>query len=273
GPGQEIGQWWPVEARRGPSWPGEADDGTELSANGTATGPKPGLRPLSVWKCLSRHPDTLPTVSEDDEFYAIACEVSTMRFVGHNLPSVVVPEVYAYEGPGSQLATAAGAIYMLLEGFYGNTLRDTAPDLCSLPPGAYHGSMDDGLSAAGDFSISSDGSRHANYHRSHRLGVRLNSPMAGQPLPNAFPTPLAGRKDQECPRQPPTYRTQERVTAKFCSIRTFVELLESPASRIYACFTKLRGSPAEDADQVREMVRLAFGFDTEGADQYLRNIE
>ncbi|POR39069.1 Protein kinase-like domain protein [Tolypocladium paradoxum] len=82
---------------------------------------------------LPRHPDTLPTVSEEDEFYAIACEVSTMRFVRHNLPSVVVPEVYAYEGPGSRLATAAGAIYMLLEGFYGNTLQDIAPDLCSLP--------------------------------------------------------------------------------------------------------------------------------------------
>lgn len=82
---------------------------------------------------LPRHPDTLPTVSEEDEFYAIACEVPTMRFVSHNLPSVVVPKVYAYEGPGSQLAAAAGAMYMLLEGFYGNTLQDIAPDLCSLP--------------------------------------------------------------------------------------------------------------------------------------------
>ncbi|KAF4510955.1 hypothetical protein G6O67_002799 [Ophiocordyceps sinensis] len=82
---------------------------------------------------LPRHPDSLSTISEEDEFYAISCEVSTMRFVGRSLPSVVVPEVYAYEGPGSQLATAAGAIYMLLEGFHGNTLQDIAPDLCSLP--------------------------------------------------------------------------------------------------------------------------------------------
>lgn len=82
---------------------------------------------------LPRHPDTVPTVSEEDEFYAIACEVSTMRFVAQNLPSVAVPEVYAYEGPASQLAIAAGAIYMLLEGLRGNTLQDVAPDLCSTP--------------------------------------------------------------------------------------------------------------------------------------------
>jgi len=83
---------------------------------------------------LPRHPNTLPTVSEEDEFYAISCEVSTMHFVGRkNLPSVVVPKVYAYEGPGSRRAAAVGAIYMLLEGFYGNTLQDVAFDLCNLP--------------------------------------------------------------------------------------------------------------------------------------------
>lgn len=82
---------------------------------------------------LPRYPNTLPTVSED-EFYAISCEVPTMRFVGQkNLPPVVVPKVYAYEGPGSRRAAAAGAMYMLLEGFYGNTLQDVAFDLCSLP--------------------------------------------------------------------------------------------------------------------------------------------
>lgn len=82
---------------------------------------------------LPRDPDLLPTVSEEDELYSIACEVSTMRFVGQNLTAVVVPKVYAYEGPGSQLAGDAGAFYMLLEGFYGNTLQDIAPDLCSFP--------------------------------------------------------------------------------------------------------------------------------------------
>lgn len=57
-----------------------------------------------------------------------------MHFVAQkNLPSVVVPKVYAYEGPGSRRAAAAGATYMLLEGLYGNTLQDVAFDLCNLP--------------------------------------------------------------------------------------------------------------------------------------------
>ena len=81
---------------------------------------------------LPRHPDLLLAVRDEDELNSIACEVSTMRFVGQSLPAVVVPKVYAYEGPGSQLASDAGAFYMLLEGFYGNTLQDIAPDLCSL---------------------------------------------------------------------------------------------------------------------------------------------
>ncbi|KAJ5348335.1 uncharacterized protein N7506_001588 [Penicillium brevicompactum] len=83
---------------------------------------------------LPWHPKTLPTVSEEDELYAISCEVSTMQFVAKKtLSSVVVPKVYVYEGPGSQRAIAAGAIYMLIEGFCGNTLRDVASDICDLP--------------------------------------------------------------------------------------------------------------------------------------------
>lgn len=82
---------------------------------------------------LPRHPDTPQTVNEKDEQYSIACEVSAMRFVRQRLSTVVVPRVYAYEGPGSQLATDAGTIYMLIEGFRGNTLQDTVPDLCKLP--------------------------------------------------------------------------------------------------------------------------------------------
>ncbi|OQE00614.1 hypothetical protein PENVUL_c049G04873 [Penicillium vulpinum] len=57
-----------------------------------------------------------------------------MRFVQQQLPAVVVPQVYAYEGPGSSLAIDAGASYMLLESFYGNTLQDTAFDICSSIP-------------------------------------------------------------------------------------------------------------------------------------------
>ncbi|KAK0708508.1 hypothetical protein B0H67DRAFT_590430 [Lasiosphaeris hirsuta] len=63
---------------------------------------------------------------------SIACEVATMAFVRQNVPAITLPQIYTYEGPGSQLATDAGAIYMLLEGFYGNTLQDIEPDLCNL---------------------------------------------------------------------------------------------------------------------------------------------
>lgn len=82
---------------------------------------------------LPRHPDIPTTVSEEDELYSIACEVATMDLVRQKVPAVRVPNVYAYEGPGSAFAAQAGAIYMLLEGFYGNTLQDIQFDLCQLP--------------------------------------------------------------------------------------------------------------------------------------------
>ena len=83
---------------------------------------------------LPRHPNTLPTVTKEDELYTVSCEISTMQFLAQkNLPSARVPKVYAYEGPGSQRATAAGAMYMLIEGFCGNTLQDIAFNLCDLP--------------------------------------------------------------------------------------------------------------------------------------------
>lgn len=84
---------------------------------------------------LPRHPLTPSDINEDDEQYAIACEISTMRLVKQRLPKVVVPCVHAYEGPGSQRAQNAGAAYMLIEGFYGNTLQEVVPDLCSLSVG------------------------------------------------------------------------------------------------------------------------------------------
>lgn len=82
---------------------------------------------------LPRHPDTPPNVTKEEEAYAIRCEVATMQFVRKMLPNITVPTVYAYEAPGSALATDAGATYMLLEGFYGNTLRDVEFDICNLP--------------------------------------------------------------------------------------------------------------------------------------------
>lgn len=84
---------------------------------------------------LPRHPDTPPAVGDDDEQYAIACEVATMAYVRQNVPAATVPRVYAYEPPGSRRAAEVGAAYMLLEGFYGNTLQDIEFDMCQLPVG------------------------------------------------------------------------------------------------------------------------------------------
>ncbi|KAI0541787.1 hypothetical protein GGR58DRAFT_454961 [Xylaria digitata] len=81
---------------------------------------------------LPRHPDIPVTVTEEDEAYAIACEVATIEFVRRRLSAVPLPCVYAYEGVGSQLAAHTGAPYMLLESFYGNTLRDVEFDICNL---------------------------------------------------------------------------------------------------------------------------------------------
>jgi hypothetical protein len=81
---------------------------------------------------LPRHPNIPVTVTEEDEAYATACEVATMVFIRQRLSAVSLPCVYAYEGVGSQLAAHAGAPYMLLEGFYGNTLRDVEFDICNL---------------------------------------------------------------------------------------------------------------------------------------------
>ncbi|CAK7219178.1 hypothetical protein SEUCBS140593_003803 [Sporothrix eucalyptigena] len=81
---------------------------------------------------LPRHPDMPASLSDEDEQYSINCEVATMKYVRKKLPAVKLPQVYAYEAPGSLRASSVGAAYMLLEGFYGNTLQDVTFDICSL---------------------------------------------------------------------------------------------------------------------------------------------
>lgn len=54
---------------------------------------------------------------------------------------------------------------------------------------------------------------------------------------------------------------------------TFAEVLESPASKIYTCFSKLGDITEQDADYVREILRLPFGVDDEGTDRYLANMQ
>ncbi|KJR90002.1 uncharacterized protein SPSK_06279 [Sporothrix schenckii 1099-18] len=85
---------------------------------------------------LPRHPDTPLALSDEDEQYAIGCEVATMSHVRKHLPDVKIPTVYAYEPAGSHSASALGAPYMLIEGFYGNTLQDVEFDMCNLPASA-----------------------------------------------------------------------------------------------------------------------------------------
>ncbi|KAF2110374.1 hypothetical protein BDV96DRAFT_583911 [Lophiotrema nucula] len=82
---------------------------------------------------LPRHPDSNENTTEDSELYAIQCEVATMEFLQNNATTIPAPKLYTYEPPGSQQAVLVGACYMLIEGFYGNTLQDVMFDICDLP--------------------------------------------------------------------------------------------------------------------------------------------
>lgn len=78
---------------------------------------------------LPQDPNDPGARSAERQAYSLACEASTMKFVGLKIPDFPVGQVYAHEGPESQLAIEVGAAYILLEGFYGNTLQDVVPDL------------------------------------------------------------------------------------------------------------------------------------------------
>ncbi|KAF2013272.1 hypothetical protein BU24DRAFT_442411 [Aaosphaeria arxii CBS 175.79] len=82
---------------------------------------------------LPRHPDSNENTTDASELYAIQCEVATMKFLQSNVTTIPAPKLYAYEPPGSQQAVEVGACYMLIEGFYGNTLQDVKFDICDLP--------------------------------------------------------------------------------------------------------------------------------------------
>jgi hypothetical protein len=56
-----------------------------------------------------------------------------MKFLHENVTGVPFPKLYAYEGLGSQRAANVGAAYMLIEGFYGNTMQDVQFNICELP--------------------------------------------------------------------------------------------------------------------------------------------
>jgi hypothetical protein len=88
---------------------------------------------------LPRHPDSTDSAIEHSELYSIECEVAQMKFLHENVTGVPFPKLYAYEGPGSRRAANVGAAYMLIEGFYGNTMQDVQFDICELPvrPSSY----------------------------------------------------------------------------------------------------------------------------------------
>jgi hypothetical protein len=82
---------------------------------------------------LPRHPDSDEAITEESEAYAIQCEVATMSYLQNSSVHVPLPRVYDYAAPGSEEASEVGACYMLIEGFYGNTLQDVCFDICGLP--------------------------------------------------------------------------------------------------------------------------------------------
>lgn len=80
---------------------------------------------------LPRHPDS--GASEDDEAYLMQCKTATMEFVRENVTAIPVPALYVCAMPGSLRAVEAGAPYMLIEGFYGNSLQDVDSSIYNLP--------------------------------------------------------------------------------------------------------------------------------------------
>ena len=84
---------------------------------------------------LPPHPNSDKTTISTDKSatYAIECEAATMSFLQSKPISVPAPKLYALALPGSEQAEAVGACYMLIEGFYGNTLQDVQSDICALP--------------------------------------------------------------------------------------------------------------------------------------------
>ncbi|KAL7938649.1 hypothetical protein V8C35DRAFT_328649 [Trichoderma chlorosporum] len=89
---------------------------------------------------LPKHPNI--TTSDAADEYLIQCEVATMEFLQTKMKNsaVTIPKIYAYEAPGSPKAADVGAPYMIIQGFYGNSLQDVLDSLNDLP---VKGNLDD----------------------------------------------------------------------------------------------------------------------------------
>ncbi|KKP00792.1 hypothetical protein THAR02_07087 [Trichoderma harzianum] len=329
---------------------------------------------------LPRHPDTPATVSEEDVAYSIGCEVAAMEFVRLRLNAVSLPRVYAYEGMGSRQAGIVGAPYMLIEGYYGNTLQDVEFDICDLPFSTQEhiiaqwttvqaelatlaypqigticsvsetgdpiiGKLAVGeLMKLGPFSRASDyftalGDTATN-NTATRLGgfvfldIVETTDLFGRGVTEEFfpfnhmdlgtqnilvderfnfvaiidwefaqtapwqvihypmPFPLLSptedilrdsnhiaysnmcRQDAAQKIYVQKFRDAEReLEGKGRQLGgSFATTLDSPASRIYACFTNIGRLPAADEDLVHEMARLAFGLNPQEAEEYVRKV-
>ncbi|KAL7960498.1 hypothetical protein V8C34DRAFT_276523 [Trichoderma compactum] len=330
---------------------------------------------------LPPHPDFPATVSEEDAAYAIGCEGAAMEFIRLRLNAVSLPRVYACEGVESRQATIAGAPYMLIEGFYGNTLQDVEFNSCDLPISiqehiiaqwttvqaelatlAYPqigatcsvsetGDPIIGKLAAGElmnlgpFSRASDyftalGNAAAN-NAATRLGayvfldiVETTDLFGGSATEESFPfnhmdlgtqnilvdeqfnfvaiidwefaqtapwqvihypMPFPLLSPTEDILRDPNHIAYSNVCRQDAAQKLYVKkfrdaerelegkgrqlggsfatTLDSPASRIYACFTNIGRLPAADEDLIYEMARLAFGLNPQEAEEYARKVE
>ncbi|PTB59070.1 hypothetical protein M431DRAFT_527659 [Trichoderma harzianum CBS 226.95] len=316
---------------------------------------------------LPRHPDIPVTVSEEDVAYSIGCAVAAMEFIRLRLNAVSLPRVYACEGMGSRQAAIVGAPYMLIEGFYGNTLQDVEFDICDLPiltqehiiaqwttvqaelaTVAYPqigticsvsetGDPIIGKLAAGELMKLGPFSRASDYftalgvaatnNTATRLGAFVfldiveTTDLFGRSATEEFfpfnhmdlgtqnilvdehfdfvaiidwefaqtapwqvihypmPFPLLS-PTEEILRDPnhiaySNFRDAEReLEGKGRQLGgSFTTTVDSPASRIYACFMNIGRLPAADEDLVHEMAQLAFGLNPQEAEDYVRKVE
>jgi hypothetical protein len=87
---------------------------------------------------LPKHPESSISAPDEADEYLIQCEVATMKLLHAKVTAVPIPRLYAYEAPGSARAIAAGAAYMLIEGFHGNSLQDVNLNIYNLPVSPRH---------------------------------------------------------------------------------------------------------------------------------------
>lgn len=82
--------------------------------------------------------------AEEAETYVVQCEVATMAFLRDKVKTFPFPKCYAVEKPGSEQARRVGASYMLIKGFFGNTVEHTGGEVWDLPVG-FSSSTDDDI--------------------------------------------------------------------------------------------------------------------------------